>query len=166
LGLVFYTYETNGVSYGLAFAGKANKPLWHYRFRDESQLRRKIDETIAGRKGRQEYKEKEQKERREYRHTLQKGDILVSSWGYDQTNVDFYQVVEAGEKSVKIREIGGVIARSDLGADYVVAKKNAFKGPPLLKRVGRGDVVKINQFSGAYRWDGRPMYKTPLGAGH
>lgn len=35
------------------------------------------------------------------------GDLLSNSWGYDQTNVDFYQVVAVTERSVTIREIAG-----------------------------------------------------------
>lgn len=32
-------------------------------------------------------------------------DILVSSWGYDQTNIDFYKVVGLTSKCVKIRKL-------------------------------------------------------------
>src|SRR5438552_359421 len=34
------------------------------------------------------------------------GDFFVSSWGYDQTNVDFYRVVEVSKsgKTVKVQE--------------------------------------------------------------
>lgn len=34
------------------------------------------------------------------------GDILVNVWGYDQTNIDFYQVISASAKNIKITEIG------------------------------------------------------------
>ena len=34
------------------------------------------------------------------------GDILYSSWGYDQTNIDFYKVVKVSEFSVWIQELG------------------------------------------------------------
>lgn len=34
------------------------------------------------------------------------GDILSSSWGYDQTNVDFYKVVKTTEFSVWIQKLG------------------------------------------------------------
>lgn len=34
------------------------------------------------------------------------GDIFCSSWGYEQTNVDFFQVIAlVGEKSVRVREV-------------------------------------------------------------
>ena len=34
------------------------------------------------------------------------GDLFVSSWGYEQTNVDYYQVVSVhGKSSVRVREV-------------------------------------------------------------
>ena len=32
-------------------------------------------------------------------------DILVSSWGYDQTNVTFYRVIKTTPKTVTIRQV-------------------------------------------------------------
>ena len=36
---------------------------------------------------------------------LEVGQILYTSWGYDQTNVDFYQVVKVSGKRAYVREI-------------------------------------------------------------
>lgn len=36
---------------------------------------------------------------------FQVGDVLYSSWGYEQTNINFYQVVKATDKTVWVREI-------------------------------------------------------------
>ena len=34
------------------------------------------------------------------------GDVFICSWGYEQTNVDFYQVVSlVGESSVRVRQV-------------------------------------------------------------
>ena len=33
------------------------------------------------------------------------GDIFYSSWGYDQTNVDFYQVVKTTPKTIALKKI-------------------------------------------------------------
>lgn len=37
--------------------------------------------------------------------TPQVGDIFVNSWGYDQTNVDAYQVIRLTPKKMVLREI-------------------------------------------------------------
>ena len=40
------------------------------------------------------------------KYGVQVGDIFSCTWGYDQTNVDFFQVVKlVGEQSVKVREV-------------------------------------------------------------
>jgi len=97
VGLEFWSYEDGkGGIYGLAFGGKANKPLWHYRFRSPDQFEKQVKETIDSRKSHAETMDKRRQERTQYRHTLKEGDILYSSWGYDQTNIDFYQVVAVG----------------------------------------------------------------------
>ena len=39
-------------------------------------------------------------------HNLTVNDVLVASWGYEQTNIDYYQVVKlVGKASVSIRPI-------------------------------------------------------------
>lgn len=37
------------------------------------------------------------------------GKILVSTWGYDQTNVDFYKVVRESESFVWLQKIGNKV---------------------------------------------------------
>ena len=168
LDLEFWSYEdAKGNLYGIAFWGKANKPLWHYRFNDKARLDRKIQETIESRKSHVETMQERRQERLEYKHTLKVGDILVSSWGYDQTNIDFYEVVEVGEKSVKIREIDGKILPSgEQTQEKVMPAPGHFKGPPMLKLVGKGDSVRIKSFAWAHKWDGNPQYQTAFGFGH
>ncbi|NEL27712.1 MAG: hypothetical protein G3W59_22490, partial [Xanthomonas perforans] len=38
-------------------------------------------------------------------HTLDVGAVLVSSYGYEQTNVDFYEVVAVQNRTVTLREL-------------------------------------------------------------
>jgi predicted RNA-binding Zn-ribbon protein involved in translation (DUF1610 family) len=159
-------YQQNGRWIGVAFAGKANRPLWNYSFRDRSQLDRKIAETVEDRKKKMEYKQNRMEEKRQFSHSLKEGDILYASWGYDQTNVDFYQVTEVGAKSVKIREIGQKVVGGSVGSDLVVPVPNHFTGPEQMKIVSTGNSVRIKSYSSAYRWDGKPQHQTAPGYGH
>ncbi len=84
-----WKFESNGVPYAIAFAGKSAKPLWHHRFRNEQHRDQYIDATIAKRKFVVEHRQKKLDERKSFQHSYQVGDILYSSWGYDQTNVDW-----------------------------------------------------------------------------
>lgn len=101
-----YTYDQAGKVYAVAFRGTAGKPAWHYSFRTPERREEKIAEyfrdlaEIAGIK----------KTRRDavaaFVHNVKPGDIFRSSWGYDQTNIDYYQCVAlAGKRMMMVREI-------------------------------------------------------------
>jgi len=99
------------------------------------------------------------------------GDILYSSWGYDQTNIDWYQIVGVPtEKLVLVREIGGKILRSDgYGQDQVMPDPGRFVGP-VMKKIPKGDgrhlSIKISDVETAWKWDGKPKSQTSSGWGH
>lgn len=38
-------------------------------------------------------------------HNLRPGDVVVNSWGYDQTNIDFYEVTRATSHFVWLRKL-------------------------------------------------------------
>ena len=40
-----------------------------------------------------------------FRESLRVGDILYSSWGWEQTNIDFYQVIAIRGSAVDLRQI-------------------------------------------------------------
>lgn len=149
----------------IAFAGKANKPLWNYSFRSEAQRQSQIEETIKDRKALLKYKAERLEERRNFQHGLQAGDILYSSWGYDQTNINFYEVIEAGAKEVIIREVAQKTTGSEMAAEYVVPVPGKYVGPALRRRPASGG-VKIDSSQRATKWDGRPKSQTAYGWGH
>lgn len=155
-------YEKDGKLYAIAWAGKANKPTWHYRFPNRERLDQAIAKLVSDRKSRQEVMQKRQQERSGFKHDLKVGDILYSSWGYDQTNISWYQVVEVKDKGVVIREISGKSA----GGDKVLPDIGNFTGNPMLKMVRNGNSVRISSYASAYPWDGKSKYETPMGMGH
>jgi hypothetical protein len=167
--LEIWKYEAAGKLYAIAFAGKQGKPLFHNRFRNEAERERTIQEAIDSRKSRAESVQKRKDEKKNFQHGLKEGDILYSSWGYDQTNIDFYQVVSVIAKAVVIREISKKVVRSEQGADYVEAVPGRFIGAPLRK-LPQGSAghlyIKINSHQSAYPWDGKAKYQTAMGWGH
>lgn len=164
-----YLYEMAGAPYACGFGGKRSKPDFHYRFRSEEARAEHVDEYIRNAEAHAKIRAEEKAKRTAFEHTLKVGDILYSSWGYDQTNIDFYQVTAVvGKKSVKIRRIGSRTDHSERGADYVVAAKDAFieSEDEMLKRVGQGNVITIESYANAYPWSGEPKYETASGWGH
>ena len=67
-------------------------------------------------------------------HTLKVGDILKSSWGYDQTNIDYFQVVKLiGKTMVGLRAINGEMVESTSWASGKVRPvKDSFRRDFLL----------------------------------
>lgn len=174
--LEVYTYEKANargqvVYYGVAFAGKAQKPLWNYAFRDGNQRDKQISETTRIIESRLKEKQQRSEERKQFTHGLQVGDILYSSWGYDQTNINWYEVVGVPtEKMILVREIAGRILRSDgYGSDEVMPAPGKYIGPVMKKiptgRAGR-IFVKIDNVQTAWKWDGKPQRETSGGYGH
>lgn len=78
------------------------------------------------------------------------GDVFVSSWGYEQTNVNFYQVVSLhGTKTVTVREITAKSRAVQSMAGYTKPLINNFVGDPIrrqIKETGSKPSIKIADF--------------------
>jgi hypothetical protein len=100
------------------------------------------------------------------------GDFFYSSWGYDQTNVDFYEVVAVtpSGKSVKVREVSQHTASDNGPSTRVVPIAGAFRdeGPQLKRLRFYSDRPSffVASYADAYLWDGAPKYQTGSGWGH
>lgn len=64
-------------------------------------------------------------------------DVLAYTWGYEQTNCDFFQVVKVTPKTITVREIAGRETFDGPTAMTGRAKPwiNRFIGEPLRKTV-------------------------------
>jgi len=164
--LDFWFYEEGGKPYGIAFRGKGQRPLWHHWFRGDIDRQRKTDKTITNRKGSIAYKTDRAAARKAFKHSLKVGDILDSSWGYDQTNIDFYEVIDVLDGMVVVRKIAQrVVSTHEGGSEHVVPVPGKFVGPPLRKRVREGNSITVDDHY-ASPWDGSSRYQTSLGWGH
>jgi hypothetical protein len=95
---------------------------------------------------------------------LDVGAILVNTWGWEQTNVDFYEVVKRTEKSVTIRKIAREI--DDYNAyemsGFATPKKGEYIEDAIRKTVvGAGVDCHIKfKHGGCSLWDGAPKRYT------
>jgi hypothetical protein len=121
------------------------------------------------------------------------GTVFVRSWGYDQTNVDFYEITEITKsgKSGKAKKIRSAVAESMGYSDRVIPAtgddrfdvrqgcarcSNSHEGEQgwdghaytteytWQARFNRLTVTSYGDH--AYRWDGASMYVTGYGFGH
>ena len=128
--------------------------------------------------------------------TVKVGDFFVCSWGYDQTNVDFYKVVGMTKsgKSVRVQKWTSAVAQDNGPQVYMVPGeepatytdwsavtpemdhweaqevKVVREVPVETKRLRVGGYkdasFTVNSFSNAYLWDGKPEMATGFGWGH
>jgi hypothetical protein len=86
-------------------------------------------------------------------NNLQVGDILHYSWGWEQTNCQFYQVTARTAKTVSIREIGSErVPGSGMTngmSCYLTPKPGAFiEGAPEIKgklvQGDEGDFIRMD----------------------
>lgn len=160
------TYERNGVPYAIAFHGSAAKPDWHHRFRSIEQRAQHIANYLEGRRQRAATMAARKAERCKP-HDYKPGDILASSWGYDQTNVDFYEVIEVTERTIVVRQVAQECVEGSGGpSEKVVPVPAKYVGEPVKKVVNNGGVKMASWGRYASKWNGTPRHQTGMGWGH
>ena len=106
------------------------------------------------------------------------GDIFYMSWGYEQTNVDFFRVKELrGKTQVVLQEVNlkmtqdkyvsGMSAdRKFSTQDYSLLENSCFvkdneKG--MIKRIlgtKENPYINMTSYANAYKYDGRELYES------
>lgn len=102
------------------------------------------------------------------------GDIFMASWGYDQTNVDFYLVesVTASGKSCYLRPIGARLVEAHGPAgERVEPDPETRLGKPSMHRLGSSwegePSIKVRGWGvWAHPWHGGSAYQTDPTFGH
>lgn len=146
---VVYLGENYNIAVG--FVGKAQKPSFNYRFRLESSRASWVADWLQKQDAAAAYRAEKKAERKAEAakpHNLKPGDILSSSWGYDQTNIDYYQVVGLiGSSMVYIREIGCESVQDGFMQGESVPCSGKFIGERMRKKVAAGgDSVKVRDW--------------------
>lgn len=168
--VIRYNGAKSGKPAAAVYSGKSDSPLWDYFFGSESAREQYIADQVEASKAAMSARQERAQAKRDFQHGLKDGDILYSSWGYDQTNINFYEVVGVVGKQVLIREVESKAVRHERGADYVVPVPGRYTGAVLKKIPQKGyrdqAYVKVTTSQNAYPWDGKPKYETAGGFGH
>lgn len=163
---VYFYDDTNGRPCARVFKGRRIEPtLCCYYPSTESR-----DQSIKRFLDVVRYQQTQAEQRRKERskpHNLSVGDILVSSWGWEQTNVEFYKVVKlAGKCTVEVVRIGTVEAEDEETKSLAMQGKqlpdvsNSISQPSRHRvDMGNGEAcitVGYRQF--ARPWNGKPVF--------
>lgn len=156
----FYLHEMAGKFYAVGFIGSAGRPAFHYSFKSlaarDGYLSRQMESLQASAKYRAERKAKAAAPCK-----IEVGTILVTSWGYDQTNREFFKVIDKkGKQTLIVQELEQISANT--GNEPAMTGKSlpdeafAKNSKPYTIRVSFGDHVKIEGHYASV-WDGRPV---------
>jgi len=142
---VAYIYTTaEGKPAACVFYGKQAKPIWRYRFANNEQRAKRIAEAFANRAASKASKAKYRADMNQ--NQLSVGDVLKSTWGYEQTNVDYYEVTRSKGMFVWIRPIRAKHGAEDAFMQgKIVPLPGDYTGDEIRKRAQR-DYVKINSY--------------------
>lgn len=106
----------------------------------------------------------EKKQKEETLNNINVGDIFVSSCGYDQTNVEAYQVIEKKSNAiilskVRLLQIGRNQSAEESMSCKVTPIKDAFINKDItIKKLIKPNGIKISTYEYAYKWDGLSTY--------
>lgn len=160
----------NGIHYNLKmWKPKGKNPYVNYYFRTDSGREVCLLDQISHYIKRQEEKAARKKERQatpELLNTVKIGDIFHYSWGYDQTNCNYFQVVKKTKKSVIVKEIAGQLTGNNTGnsmAGYKKPIKDRFvEGAKELRKLlqfhKEEAFITMNSFGWCSLWNGKENY--------
>jgi hypothetical protein len=82
------------------------------------------------------------------------GDLFYSSWGYEQTNIDFYQVTTVRNKMVGLTRIVGNSKYDQAMAGHTTPVPNKFTGEEKMHRINFScddtPYFQLNSYSSAW----------------
>lgn len=89
------------------------------------------------------------------------GDVLHSSWGYDQTNATFYLVTKVTGSRITVQELRNIETpvKGTPMFGTAIPDMGSHRGTPMVKKAnlcGEFYGVKISNYASAYLWDGKP----------
>ena len=129
-----------------------------YRFKTDASRAAWIGgliERAAAEATRKDARKTEKAEARAKPHDLQVGDVLRSSWGYDQTNIDYYEVTRLiGAQMVEYREIACQAQETGFMSGDSVPAPGKYVGEAKRARVsdyGKRDSIKVSCCANAYK---------------
>ena len=173
-------YFSESALKAIFYAGKSSKSWWFYRFKTLDEMIKRIYESVDRHIERENEKIQGRAEQKKAMSIFKAsdyfnvGDIIVNSWGYEQTNVDFYQVTEVLNKKIRVRKISGEIVRAtgSMSAD-VMPVKDSFcdntesrRNVSLLSlkaEIGSKGTISCRicdpqSYYYFHKWDGTPQY--------
>jgi hypothetical protein len=157
LGVFIFERVTNDRVYLKAFTGRRGVEDFYYSFRTPEAARKYLEKFVDGVRSRAKTRAERKVRDIENRanHDVQAGDVFVAIWGYEQTNVDYYEVTRRiGDCMVEIRKIAAMTESTGWLTGNCVPRKGVYIGKPQRKRItvyNGVPYITINSFCTAHK---------------
>jgi hypothetical protein len=103
--VAYLWFAGNGKPGFAVFVGKQAKPLSNFYYRDYERMDAALAIAFESRRKSLAYKAERADKRKSFQHEAKVGDIYRTSWGYEQTNVEYFEIIEIKGKHAILREI-------------------------------------------------------------
>jgi hypothetical protein len=159
---VVYLSDRAGGFFALGYIGHKQNPSFNFRFRTEEHraqyIARWVTETLAITTRKRERAE----EKRNAVHTLKVGDVLYGTWGWEQTNVEYFEVVGiVSDKTIEIKSIAHSTTTTGFDCGDTIPIQGRFTSPVMRCRaIGNRISSGKGRLCGAGLWDGKSVGAT------
>ena len=129
------------------------KLIWAYRYTDFDKMlsfaQDKYNNIRANLDANIKYKEEQKILKQQLKEQVQVNDIFKCSWGFEQTNINLYKILEKKDSKVLVQEIGyKSIETTSWCSEYVQADEENLIGEPFYK-ILNADTLKFSSFQTA-----------------
>lgn len=135
---VVYLYESaQGKPCAVGYKGRSRKPVFHHSYASDEIRADRVSTWMAYQAKPKEHKETDAR-------SLAVGDVLRASWGYDQTNIDYFLVTKlVGKTMVEIVEIDSINKETGAMEGYSIPDIDSVIGEPM-RRKSKGPRVNVD----------------------
>lgn len=150
-------YKTPGETIARMYLGKSSKPQWAYRFKSETQMfdfiTSEVEKVVKRKLTKLDAKADEKARIENEFKEVKVGDIFCCSWGYEQTNVDFYKLINLkGKKGTFIRVGYNTIEETSWCSSNIQCDPEDEFGETFTKLI-QGKRFKVSSYSSAYKME-------------
>jgi len=167
------SYESNGTPIACLFElrpkARRQKEMrrWGYAFQTVEARDERFTKEVASLKLEEAKKASAREEKKNMVNPFSLGEIFYDSWGYGQTNIDWYQVTKVNPKSVIVRRLEADVKSKSMDLHGSTTPiRDSFKGTrEILKKVnvasweekGSEDRFYLkSEYGWMSKWNGEP----------
>jgi len=160
LNHIIFLYTNNNKPVLAIFGPRGHRPETHFNFKNEAQRANYLADQKTSIQRRHDQDEARMKQYTEEKKGFEVGKILRSSWGCEQTNIDYYLIIERKNDFVTLQEIGENRQTDPRYGDRGTTTPDTNKkvGEPFKKKVSKFASIELASYKFGRLWDEKPDY--------